>query len=505
MSTRYRRLLVGTAATALLSFAGSWMFLSTPAVVTLAPVAGVCAALCCRRTVDSALAAAGGCLLGIGLSWAVPFAPWGSPQTVPLEMAAAAAAAAAFGAGAAWLMRTAPRTVRPLVYAALAITVAACWHSALTMATRPLPDGGSPAAILSQVPTIEPSTGDEELFLNVVDSLRKGQPYYPTFARALVEGGRADQVLGSPVAIRQPIFFYGLALLPRGGIWIVVAALCLATAAVVSAFILAKQYLRVPFALIAAVLVASYCATIAFLPGIIDAEPWTGMLGLVSLALLAVSRSSDTHRRGWAWAAAGVALAGTALRELGVAFVIIGLIASALDSRDRAQRSWLPWASALLAAAVGFIAHVAAARQGVLALGNIASALPPSGFTWWHPDGLGTLSAVIRMAGFLDVALPVAVIVAVAAVVGAAMAPHDRCMRFALTAVTGGGWLALVVLRPPGAAESGLPPSYWIDVVLPSVLACAPLALVLVPGARVSTPGLYVVEPSPRLTPMRAP
>jgi hypothetical protein len=61
------------------------------------------------------------------------------------------------------------------------------------------------------------------------------------------------------------------------------------------------------------------------------------------------------------------------------------------------------------------------------------------------------------------------------------LAPKDLPSRLMIGGVALCGPLVLLVLRPTGWATYGVP-GYWGDLVIPTTLACAPLALVALAG-----------------------
>jgi hypothetical protein len=496
MAFEPRKLVLPAAAVVLLATACGWMLAWSPGLVTFAPVVGLAAGLASRRpAIASAVAGLGG-LAGLSIAAAPAFSPGVSPFAHPSQALASAVGAAVVAAGAAWALDRAPRWRGAAAGLAVAFVVLACWYAALAAATAPtFSDGTSVVQALSNVPKPGPDTADEMLYLNVVDRMHRGGAYYATYVDVLGQAQAAPQLVASPTAVRLPTLYLALSLLPPGGIWLVVTMLVGATAAIVSAYALARCFVVRPLALSASALVASYYFTEAASFGMLGTEIWAGTLGLVAVTLIACAARTPAHRTSLTWAAAGAALAATAVRELAVAFLLVGLVASLLDRR-REPRAWIPWTGGLAAAALGYAAHWRTSRAAVAASHLAERVTAAAHLTWLRPDGLGLVAAVDRLERFVGLAPAGAWALAALAVAGAFLAPQDRTMRAVLGACTLGGFAALAILRPPGYAETGLPPSYWADVVLPVALACVPLAFARIAGAARATVPSTSPEPT---------
>jgi len=69
-------------------------------------------------------------------------------------------------------------------------------------------------------------------------------------------------------------------------------------------------------------------------------------------------------------------------------------------------------------------------------------------------------------------------------VIGGVVGPRDWPRRVLLAGATLGGSLALLLLHPHGVLVDGLPPGYWGELVLPTLLACSALTFAWVAGLK---------------------
>jgi hypothetical protein len=72
----------------------------------------------------------------------------------------------------------------------------------------------------------------------------------------------------------------------------------------------------------------------------------------------------------------------------------------------------------------------------------------------------------------------------VAGAVGSAIASKDWPTRLVLAGVAAGGLAVLFFVHPPGETNYGAAPGYWGDMIVPTTLACVPLAFAWVSAVR---------------------
>ena len=269
-----QRALVGLLAVTALAALGAGIFFRVLPMVTLGPIAGVTAALACRRYLDSALVAFAGALVGTFLATTISSFAWVEPAVwLPVALTAAAVAAAV-ALGARFALSRSARLGAAFVAVALIVLVGATWLAAIQDASTPQVSGVSYAQYYAQEPAVSAEMHDEGLYLLYAHSVAAGQPYYAAVARALVESNavRDDVSVTSPLSYRLPTLYVLLASLPQDGISYVLAALALGTATILSAYALARLYMTPPFALVSATAVATYVASSAPTPALLHTE-----------------------------------------------------------------------------------------------------------------------------------------------------------------------------------------------------------------------------------------
>jgi len=232
--------------------------------------------------------------------------------------------------------------------------------------------------------------------------------------------------------------------------------------------------------------VGAYYSFLALSVFLFGAELWAGAFALASCALLvnasAPAENPARRRTAFVWAAAAAALAAALVRELGIAFVLLGLVATLADAEDRTKRLWMPWAGALAITLVVYAVHWSAARAAVASLHLTAVAHPVA---WLHPDGRGLVAAVTRIGFLMALRTTVAWLLVAVAALGAIVGIRRTDARIMLGGSVIGGCAVLLVVNPGGVTYGvNIAPSYWGDMVAATVLACIPLALALVPAAR---------------------
>jgi hypothetical protein len=491
---------VGWLAVTFMVALGVWIFLRTPTALVLAPLAAVSAALSTRRSLDAAVVAPLGILCGTFLARAVTVLAWGEMAGWLPDLLVAAAVSACIAAAIAWVLTKSPRLSRVLSLAAVLLVIAAGWYGATTQATTPAADGSTFVGMMSETPKLAPHSPDTALYLGYVQGLRAGQDYYHAAAAVLTESNRVRVGtidLRTPLSFRLPTYYVALSWLPPEGIWLVLQALACMSLASAAAFVLARRFVTVPVALAGAAAVAAYYSSLAINDNLLNTELWAGALALLAAAFFASSHGEDGKRPAYVWAAAAAALAAALVRELAVAFVILGIAATLIDAEDRRRHLWVPWVGALGVTIAAYAAHISAARAVIRTLGSLPTmqAVP-----WLNPDGRGLLAAVDRIARLMGTQLPVAWILLAAAAIAALVVVRHRDVQVMLAGAVLGGSLVLLVFYPPGESSvTGLPPGYWGDIIGPTVLAAMPLLFALLPAAR-RVPALQATEedaPSP--------
>lgn len=472
----------GVLALLALGVLGVQVFTGAPPLLTFAPVCGILAALITRRPLDAALVAAVGSAAGSAALFGLSSLGWRFLTVWPAFVPGVIAVSAAVAAGGALAMRSASLH-RILFAGAVLLVVLAAWDGGLGRATTPAADGSTVLSLHAGTPALGPDTRDEQVYLLTVRRLQSGQPYYPAVRDTLlaaneVRGGKVDPA--SPLSYRPPTLYWLLSKLPDDPMSLVIATLAFGTLVAGAATLLAATFVEPPLALLAGVAVLGLYVGEVLGATLLYAEAWAGGLALVGIALLALDRG---RRVGAAtWGAVTFVLAAALMRELAVAFLLLGLAAAVFVPAQRARRGWLPWAVGLAAWACLFGLHVAAVRAAVAGVAPVAA---DAAVPWLHPDGLGLVAGLTRLSRDLAVQQPVAWLLLAFAALGALLAPRERLMRVMLAGTVLGGAAVVAILHPPGVTDTpGLPPGYWLAVVLPVLLACTPLAFALLPGAR---------------------
>ncbi|MCU1450517.1 MAG: hypothetical protein JWP02_2687 [Acidimicrobiales bacterium] len=217
------------------------------------------------------------------------------------------------------------------------------------------------------VPPQQPHVYDNDqlVYARTVAGMRRGESYYKAAAASYRSVGGAVETTR---AFRPPTAFLLWRWIPTRLLWpsFVVAV------AMVSGLLL----LRVTSVPLVVPVVTIYLLTLGR-AGVeyLFVELWA--VPLVAAALLAV------ERRRW-WAAAGLALVATAVREL-AGVLLIGALAAAIVHR----RPWRPWVASIAAAGGLYALHVTLLQPYLVARGSEERLL-----------GTGSLGAMLDMAGF---------------------------------------------------------------------------------------------------------
>ena len=459
--------------------AGTGLFFRTPASITLGLVGGLTVGLGCSRWWRAALVGALGVLCGYALASLVADPGWTGGLTWIGGAFVTAALCAAIGAAVRFALGASAR-LRPLMaFMAVLGIVFTMWFSGLAFSTTVTAQGFVPVERLATTPALNARVTDEDIYLNYLARLRAGDHYYPmvvsVLSRINVVRPASPLAVKSPLAYRLPTLYWFLAWLPTSGA-LVDAMLVACTFGVIAAYLLAREFSGVVPSLASAALVGSILSGFTG-PMLLDTESWAGIAGLCAVMFVVLAWRREKRALLFHVAAAACALLAASLRELGVAFIVLGLIAAVAGRRRRWL--WVPWVAALAATGVMYAAHWSAARAAYAGV----SAVKVAAFPWWHPDGSGLISSVSLVASHGWYAAWFAWILVVAGMIGAMLAPRDGASRVMLVGAAVIGPLALLALHPPGWATYGVP-GYWGDLVLPTTLACAPLAFIMLPGVR---------------------
>jgi hypothetical protein len=478
-----RAALTLAAITLLAVMSTSTMFL-TPSIVLLGPIAGLAAALGVRRRLDAAVVGAGGVVAGTlvaSVARLAHAASWGPTMLLNALVAVAVALAAR------WLLDRSPRTAALVASAAVALVIASGWWSAATFATTQLRPGLTRVGYLARRAVLDSTSSDEDIYLAYVQRMARGEPYYPAAVSVLSASnvahplGRID--LQDPLSYRLPTLYWLLSRLPAGGWSVIVAMLSVGSGAAVAGYVLARRFVTVPLALVSAAGLTGLFATYSTVPGVMHAEIWAGAFSLVAVTLFVLARREPARAAAYMVAAAAAALCAASIRELAAPVVVLGLALTVLDRDTRCGRMWVPWAVALVLTAAGYSAHWAEASAAIRAASLSAMASQP-GPGWWRPDGLGLYGGIDFFRGIMAWPLAAGWVAAAAGLAGAVFGPRGRLERLMSATLVGGGMLAVLFLRPNGSTSTGAPVGYWSEIYVPTMVACIPLALAWLPGAR---------------------
>ena len=486
-----REALLGLSCVVVANYLGFGYFgIPYAAPVALGLLAGTIAGLACSRWWLAGIV--GGCGTIAGAFLGAAYSPGGSGTCTPPGAGwSVAVLAACMGAGIAAVLMKRRDLERWVEWLGVAfVIVAACLYGSFVPANWKVEGGVTPADLFMSTPTVSTDMSDAHLFVLTVRRMNVGESYYSAMGRTLAQrnvlsaraGGGITVNLQNPIVFRLPTLYWLLAALPAGGYSWVIAMLVLVAAAVVAAWTIAARFTHPAVALVGTAITGVYLA--GFMSFVLPiAETWAGALALVAMALALKSLSVRKKPLAWASAAAGVALLAAVTRELAVAFLLVGLASTLVPDRVRSRRLWIPWAVALGLAAIAYALHVQAVLAVVRTLPHVVGY---SELGHFDPTGRGLVASVAFMANFTWWGLRTAWLILALGTVGGVVGPRDWPRRVLLGGVTVGGAVALFCLHPNTVAGAPIP-GYWGYVVLPTVVACVPLALARMLGPRSRT------------------
>jgi len=473
-----------------LSYLGSALFWLPPSTsYVLGPIAGIVAALSCRQWWMAGATAAAGVTLGSFLG-SVYFSAISFRDYAATEYWIVGGMALVVGCAAAWLLAYREDTERWIAWLAVALIIVAAWQTGFYDTTIPTNGGSGPSAaeMYASTPTVSENISDPEMFILVVRRMQAGESYYQANGRTMVEvnATRPQNAwnLRDMTTLRMPTLFWFLAALPPTWQSWVVAILVLISAGIIAAWTIAARYVHPSLALVGTVVTALYLQGFTAMD-LVNVEAWAGMLALVSVALALKALSVRKNPLVWAGAAAAVGLLATVTREIAVAYLLLGLASTLVHKYWRERRVWIPWAVAIGVAVIFYVVHLSVGMSVAARLPNLGANVPGGG-AGGHIDFSGAgLPAALRLLGIWTWWPPAEVwIVWLLGVIGGVVGPRDWPRRVLLAGATLGGSLALLLLHPHGVLVDGLPPGYWGELVLPTLLACSALAFARIAGLK---------------------
>ena len=460
---------------------GQRLFFAADIRLTLAPLAGIVAALAARRLADAAACAALGVVAG-----AVAASLISSPAWLPVgswlpSVLVAAAIGAVIGALVAFVLARSSRFEALFGLLAVVIVVGCMWTAVLQRAQTPLDSGFTLTQLVAPADLSVKLTTDESMYAVYIADVANGKPYYASVREVLDRANRerSGELVDahSPLSYRLPTLFVALSLLRGNGGAMVIAALVWATLAVVSAYRLCRRFVDAPLALLGVTVLATYL--VGYLGGVqlLDTELWAGILGVSFVAaFVAAERSHGATRAAFVVASVAAALLAALIRELAFAFLLVGLAASLAGTSPGRLRRVLPWVPAAIAALGVYALHWRAASIAIRSATSAALAEPAS---WLRPFGVPLASAAWFAATFMRVAPFVPVALIALGLIGSVRAGRGVGERVVLALTAVGGAVACLFVGPSGPAILGtFSPPYWATIVMPAILACVPLAFV---------------------------
>jgi hypothetical protein len=462
------------------------MFL-TGSSVLLGPIAGLAAGLGMRRLLDAGIASGLGAIAGTAGAWAVSLARWPSPVVWAVPMLRDALIAAVLALAVRWMLDRSPRFAALMAAAAVTLVIVSGWMSSTSLETLQLKPGMTRVQYFAIQPKIDYNAADEDLYLSYVMDVAKGQRYYPSAVAVLSASNVAHPLgpvqLSNPLSYRLPTLYWTLGQLPVDGVSLIMAMMLMGSAAAVAGYVLARQFVTVPLALASCAGLTAMYAMYSTVPGMLHSEIWAGSFSLIAVTLFVLARRKPAHAMAYMAAAAAAAMLAALIRELAVAVVLLGLALTLMDREARRQRLWVPWAVAIGGTVAGFAAHWAAATAAFRAV-TLPKSRPVQVIGWFRPDGLGLYAGIDFFRRIMVWPLAAGCVAGALGLAGAVFGPKERLQRLAMATLVGGGMLVVCFFRPNGITSLGVPVGYWSEIYIPTMVACIPLALAWMPGAR---------------------
>lgn len=357
------------------------------------------------------------------------------------------------GLAVALLWRFKPQAAPHLGYGVTALLLLSC------LASGPAFD---PERLSDKLANPQPGYGfDGRLWMRIFYLTAQGDNFYHAFLQGFEDDAREiyPESLGK---WRTPVFFDLWALaLPADGSALFMAYLLACCAALVAAFVLAREAGADEFSLLAPVLLYPYLLYGAFSLYFPFVEYWAACLILISLAF---------YLRGWRFLGLGLGLLAFLGREL-VLLYFVALTADYVWNERTRVRSWILAGALWVVAAVFYLAH----RATVIALvGDHGTDLARV----FQPGWLGSLWGCLRF-GYLLAPERVMVIAACSLLgfLGAGLARQGRIVLVATAALTA---VFFMVFSHGGALYQGRVvwlPDYWGTLLSPLLLSLAPVTL----------------------------
>jgi hypothetical protein len=388
-------------------------------------------------------------------------------------------AAAAVTACAARLLASRPRGRAfgaALVVVALALNL---WATVYIVQFISLESRGR-VSVVEEL-TTRPPAGvhgpDSDMYREVAWNIHDGMPFYAAYAKAWGEVFPGVQP-HSIFDLRQPALFelWGhLPGWPRSALWAFFAFALLAMAA---APLVSRDAAGAVAGTAASAAIGAYLfAFIVARRMLFMFEPWAGSLVVVCLAAFALARRGK-HHRAWLVTAAAVAVAAVAIRELAVFLMVAGIASAFAAPREERRFDIAVWLAALGTSAVLYGLHVSRALA-------LIPKTPRLGGAWMFNGGFGYLArGILDFTIFLNPHAWVIWLFAALGVAGALAQPDRRFRVFACVAMLLPLAAFLVVGNTAVDVRTGYRMNYWGAIVMPSLLALAPSALLLLPGLR---------------------
>jgi hypothetical protein len=304
-------------------------------------------------------------------------------------------------------------------------------------------------------PVAESYHFDGQLFLKTIFLMKRGEPYYSAFGKAMTQDSRFNAPPPLVLNYREPWVARFVALLPgNAGLDAWATFLVLAIGAILGAYLLASQFLTPGAALLGPMLLVSYFSWSLTTKWFPLSELWAGALAV--WVVVAFSRER------W-WTAAILVLAAVAIRELMVYLIPVGAIAWAFYPERKRVVTPMIALVALPMVVLGYHVMSAPGAFGSGSSGGIS--------TWLHASPTSLAAALRFSSNYMPWGKLAMLGIPVFALAGAAFVP---CMwrKAMFVAVIGVPLVALSLF------SSGAFGNYWGGIIQPIVLAIMPLVFI---------------------------